>query len=49
MYFCHQYGYEFPLMDYICESFGLKAELDCVLFMQKTRQTWGSSWMYRPS
>ena len=47
MYFCHEYSYEFPLVDYICATFGLEAELDCVLFMQNTRQTWGSSWLYR--
>jgi hypothetical protein len=47
LYFCHEYSYEFPLIDYLCESFGLAAELDCVLFMQKTRQTWGASWLYR--
>ena len=47
MYFCHDYGYEFPLMDYVCETFGLRAELDCVLFMQNTEQTWGTSWLYR--
>jgi hypothetical protein len=47
MYFCHEYSYDFPLIDYLCEAFGLRAELDCVLFMQKTRQTWGASWLYR--
>jgi hypothetical protein len=47
MYFCHEYRYEFPLIDYLCATFGLEAELDCVLFMQNTRQTWGSSWLYR--
>jgi hypothetical protein len=47
MYFCHEYHYEFPLIDYLCERFELRAELDCVLFMQNTKQTWGSSWLYR--
>ena len=47
MYFCHEYSYEFPLMDYVYETFGLRAELDCVLFMQNTEQTWGTSWLYR--
>jgi hypothetical protein len=46
MYFCHEYRYDFPLMDYVNETFGLRPELDCVLFMQNTRQTWGSSWLY---
>ncbi len=47
MYFCHEYRYEFPLMDYINATFGLEPELDCVLFMKETRQTWGTSWLYR--
>ena len=47
MYFCHDYSYEFPLMDYVCDTFDLETELDCVLFMQNTRQTWGTSWLYR--
>jgi len=47
MYFCHEYSYEFPLIDYLCETFGLRAEPDCVLFMQNTRQIWGTSWLYR--
>jgi len=47
MYFCHEYEYKFPLMDYLAETFDLDMELDCVLFMRNTRQTWGSSWLYR--
>jgi hypothetical protein len=47
MYFCHEYRYAFPLIDYLCATFDLRAELDCVLFMQNTRQTWGTSWLYR--
>lgn len=47
MYFCHEYNYEFPLMDYVNEAFGLQPEMDCVLCMQNTRQTWGTSWLYR--
>jgi hypothetical protein len=35
------------LMDYVCETYGLHAELDCVLFMKDTEQTWGTSWLYR--
>ena len=45
MYFCHEYSFEFPLMDYVCETFEL--QLDCVLFMHNTKQTWGTSWLYR--
>ena len=25
MYFCHEYSYEFPLMDYVNATFGLRA------------------------
>jgi hypothetical protein len=47
MYFCHKYSYDFPLMDYVNTTFGLEPELDCVLFMRDTKQTWGTSWLYR--
>ena len=47
MYFCHEFSYEFPLMDYVNATFGLEPILDCVLFMRDTRQTWGFSWLYR--
>jgi hypothetical protein len=47
LYFCHDCDYTFPLMDYLSKSYGLALELDCVLFMEKTRQTWGASWLYR--
>jgi hypothetical protein len=47
MYFCHEFEYEFPLIDYLNRTFGLQPELDCVLFMRDTRQTWGTSWLYR--
>jgi len=47
MYFCHDYRYEFPLVDYVCQTYGLDADLDSVLFMQQTEQIWGSSWLYR--
>src|SRR5262249_46830168 len=45
--FCHEYRYSFPLVDYLCTTFGLLAEVDCVLFMQNTKQMWGTSWLYR--
>lgn len=48
MYFCHEYTYRFRLIDYLCKTFDLQAEFDCVLFMQNTKQTWGSSWLFRP-
>jgi hypothetical protein len=47
MYFCHEYAYEFPLIDYLSRTFDLALEEDCVLFMQKTPQTWRASWLYR--
>ena len=47
LYFCHEYSYDFSLLNYLCETFHLQAELDCVLFMQNTKQTWGTSWLYR--
>jgi hypothetical protein len=37
MYFCHECSYEFPLIDYLCATFDLRAELDCVLFMHSTK------------
>ena len=36
MYFCHEYQYDFPLMDYLNDAFGLQPELDCVLFMKNS-------------
>jgi hypothetical protein len=30
MYFCHEYSYHFPLVDYLCKRFDLQPELDCV-------------------
>jgi hypothetical protein len=47
MYFCHEYSYDFALLNYLFEAFDLQADLDCVLFMQQTEQTWGSSWLYQ--
>lgn len=47
LYFCHDYHYEFALIDCLTHTFHLDAELDCALFMQNTRQTWGASWLYR--
>lgn len=47
MFFCHQYTYAFPLIDYLCASFDIRADLDCVLFMQNTKQTWRTSQFYR--
>jgi hypothetical protein len=47
MYFCHETEYRFPLIDYLRGRFGLHAEFDCTLFMERTRQTWGASWLYR--
>lgn len=46
MYFCHGCTYNFPLMAYLLESLEVDAVFDSVLFMQNTRQTWRSSWLY---
>ncbi|TWT36826.1 hypothetical protein KOR34_17710 [Posidoniimonas corsicana] len=46
MYFCHGCTYRFPLLDHLVQSLGIDAEFDSVLFMQNTRQTWCSSWLY---
>lgn len=46
MYFCHGCKYNFPLLDHLVDSLKIDAVFDSVLFMQNTRQTWGSSWLY---
>ncbi|MDX1958170.1 MAG: hypothetical protein SFU98_06335 [Leptospiraceae bacterium] len=46
MYFCHDYEYNFELINYLNKAFNLTPEFDCVLFMKDTKQTWGSSWLY---
>ena len=45
--FCHEYEYDFSLLNYLFETFDLEAELDCVLYMEQVKQTWGTSWLYR--
>ena len=45
--FCHEYEYDFSLLNYLFEAFDLQAELDCVLYMEQVKQTWGTSWLYR--
>lgn len=47
MSFCHNCVYDFPLVQHIIDSAGIDAEFDSVLFMESTRQTWCSSWLYR--
>lgn len=46
MYFCHDAEYDFPLLDHLIDAFQIDAQLDCVLFMENTPQTWCSSWLY---
>jgi len=46
MYFCHGCTYRFPLLEHLVESLKIDAVCDSVLFMQSTRQTWCSSWLY---
>lgn len=45
--FCHDYEYDFSLLNYLFETYDLQAELDCVLYMEQVKQTWGTSWLYR--
>ncbi len=44
--FCHNYEYKFALLDEIFERYDLQPEFDCVLFMEKVPQVWGSAWLY---
>lgn len=46
--FCHEYEHDFSLMDYLFQTYDLQAEFDCVLFMEKVPQVWGSAWLYKP-
>ncbi len=46
--FCHEFEYKFPLLDYLFSTYDLCPEFDCVLFMEKVPQVWGSSWLYKP-
>lgn len=44
--FCHSADYHFNLLNHLFETYGLDAEFDCVLFMEKIAQVWGASWLY---
>lgn len=46
--FCHEYEYDFALLNYLFAKFDLQAEFDCVLFMEKVPQVWGASWLFTP-
>jgi hypothetical protein len=46
--FCHEYDYDFALLNYLFREFDLQPEFDCVLFMEKVPQVWGASWLYTP-
>jgi len=48
LYFCHHADYDFSLLNYLFSTYDLKPEFDCILFMQKVPQVWGTSWLYRP-
>lgn len=48
LYFCHNYEADFSLLKYLFETYDLQPEFDCVLFMEKVPQVWGSSWLYTP-
>jgi hypothetical protein len=44
--FCHHAEYSFGLLSYLFEAFDLRAEFDCMLFMEKVPQIWGATWLY---
>lgn len=44
--FCHRFTYDFSLLDYLFTTYDLQAEFDCVLFMEKVEQVWGTSRLY---
>lgn len=45
--FCHAADYQFNLIDYLNDAYDLQMEFDCILFMEKIPQVWGTSWLYR--
>lgn len=45
--FCHRYEYDFNLLNFLFKTYDLEAELDCVLYMEKVAQQWGTSWLYK--
>jgi len=46
--FCHEYKFEFSLLDFLFKEYELDAVLDHALFMENVAQTWGTSWLYEP-
>ncbi|MCD8534898.1 MAG: DUF2071 domain-containing protein [Verrucomicrobia bacterium] len=46
--FCHEFEYKFSLLDYLFSTYDICPEFDCVLFMEKVPQVWGSTWLYKP-
>ncbi len=44
--FCHEYSYDFPLLDHLFATYDLHAELDCVLYMHDVPQVWTACWLY---
>ncbi len=46
--FCHRFDYDFSLLKYLFAAYDLQPEFDCVLFLEKVPQVWGSSWLYKP-
>lgn len=49
MYFCHDACHRSPLLDHLIDTFRIEAQVDCILFMEKTPQTWCSSRLYSES
>lgn len=46
--FCHEFEYDFKLLDYVFETYDVDAELDCALYMGNTGHAWQASWLYYP-
>lgn len=46
--FCHDFEYEFKLLDYIFDTYDIEAEMDCALYMENTGHAWQACWLYSP-
>lgn len=49
IYFCHEYTFDFSLMQHLSSHYDLHAVLDCVLFMQNVPQVWKKARLYYQS
>jgi hypothetical protein len=46
--FCHEFEYDFNLLDYIFGTYNIDAEMDCSLYMENTGHAWQACWLYSP-